>query len=319
MKHVFEIKDLIATKESAEHIMNNQIDVLLKTIDDIDIAGINVFVNDIDTQYYTKDYSKYPVKFIPTLYKGKKKAEKHSFAALHNFVVNTISSCMNSTDLIIHIQDGTIDLTDHDAEFNKYKTRVGEMINDVVYMMRLLNHPVWFNTATDKGNMKFGHYYTNIDLINIDDTNRLESFPECIMYSGNSNLDWIMIDIENYKKMKMPNLMMNGEYDYDFLSIKQLIAKFVNFELGYFDTMFPTIPTEVGAYQRNANFDKDLTNYDMSKYNENVKRYQENLKAYKNLKSASLNDVILFVKNAVLPKLTESDKIKIKQFQNTLV
>ena len=320
MKHIFEIKDLVATKESAKHICESQIDVLLKVAVDIDIAGINVFINDIDASNYEKDYSGSPVKFIPTLHKHKKntEVEKQSFAAFHNFVVNASTPHLNADDVIVHIMDGTLDLIDTESEFKKKSTRVGEMICDIYDMMNLLDHPVWFNTASDKGNIKFGHYFTMIDFINIDETFKIDIFPECIMYSGNSNLDWIIIDAAKYKKAKMPSLIMNSNYLYDFLSIKQLIAKFVDFDTGYYDSMFPTVPTEVGAYFRNTEFDKDLQRYDMSKYQENLKQYQLNLKEYKKLKQVNISNVVDFVRAKIISKLPDSDKEKLQQFAQTI-
>jgi hypothetical protein len=319
MKHVFEIKDFVATAESAKRIMMNQINVILKAKDDLDITAIRVFVNDTDAKFYDKKYEEQNVSFVPTLFKGKKKSStKQTFAAFHNSVINNIAQDISSDDTIVHIQDGTLDLTDLPSERGICKTRLGEMILDVVYLMKILDHPVWFNTASDKGNMKFGHYYTLIDLLNIDDTCLFETIPNCIMYAGNSNLDWIIVDGKEYLEKKMPTLMMNGNYDYDFLSIKQLIAKFANYENGYFDNMFPTIPMEVGSYFRNPEFDRDLQQYDMSKYKANLENYRENLKEYKQLKNATLNDAVKFVRNKLLTKLSENDKEKLHLFESAI-
>ncbi len=315
MKHVFEIKDFIANEESAKHIIESQVNVILNASKDLDIVGINIFINDTNADFY-KDVVKQNelIKLIPTLKaRKKKKEEKQSFAAFHNFIVNSIASKLNTKDLLIHIMDGTLDLFNSKSEFGKQTTRLGEMIVDVYSMMNLLNHPVWFNTASDKGNLKFGHYYTMIDFINIDESCLLDTFPECIMYSANSNLDWIIIDAEKYRDSKLPTLMMNTKYDYDFLSIKHLISKFVDFSRGYYDTMFPTVPTEVGAYDRNRMFDKDFIDYDMSKYNENIQKFKENLKEY-DLKPCSINDVIMYVRETVLNKLSDSDKNKLQKY-----
>ena len=67
MKHIFEIKDLTASKESAQNVIK-QIDVIQKTSQDVGIAAINVFVNDEQTNNY-EDFAagEIPVKFIPTL------------------------------------------------------------------------------------------------------------------------------------------------------------------------------------------------------------------------------------------------------------
>jgi hypothetical protein len=317
MKHVFEIKDFVATAESAKRIMMNQINVILKAKDDLNITAIRVFVNDTDAKFYDKKYEEQNVSFVPTLFKGKKKSStKQTFAAFHNSVINNIAQDISSDDTIVHIQDGTLDLTDLPSERGICKTRLGEMVQDVVYLMKLLDHPVWFNTASDKGNMKFGHYYTLIDLLNIDDTCLFETIPNCIMYAGNSNLDWIIVNGKEYLEKKMPTLMMNGSYDYDFLSIKHLIAKFANYENGYFDNMFPTIPMEVGSYFRNPEFDRDLQQYDMSKYKANLENYRENLKEYKQLKNTTLNDAVKFVRDKLLTKLSESDKEKLHLFES---
>ena len=215
--------------------------------------------------------------------------------------------------------DGTLDLTDAPSEFKKQETRIGEMIVDVLDMMDLLEHPVWFNTASDKGNIKFGHYFTNIDFINIDESCKLDVMPECIMFSGNSNLDWIIINANEWKKRKLPSLTMNNEYDYDFLSIKQLIAKFANNEHGYFESMFPTVPTEVGAYFRNQEFDRDLQKYDMKKYKENLERYRKNVSEYKNVKSTNIQMVSVFMKDILSGKLTDSDKKRLEEYSSNLV
>lgn len=320
MKHVFAIKDQNATAESAKRILENQVDVLLKASEDIDIETILVYVNDTNTDNYNVAYSNdIPVKFIPTLNAGKKKkVEKQSFASFHNFVANGVQQYLANGDWMVHIQDGTVDLTDYPSERGTQKTRVGEMIMDVNYMMDLLNHPVWFNTASDKGNIKFGHYYTMIDLLNIDDSCLLNSVPNCIMYSGNSNLDWIMIDAKKYREMKMPSLMMNNVYDYDFLSIKELIAKFANLGNGYFDNMFPTVPTEVGVYFRNEEFDRDLKQYNMEKYKDNLDVYKKNICEFKNLKATSIHDVISYVRETLLGKLSEDDKKKLQIFEQSI-
>ena len=320
MKHVFGIKDFVANAESAKRIMTSQIDVILKAKEDIDVSEIKVFVNDYDTKFY--DIQKYEgqnVKFIYTLTKGKKKASaKQSFAAFHNSVVNGVAQNISAPDTIVHIQDGTLDLTDIPSERGICKTRLGEMILEVVYLMNLLDHPVWFNTASDKGNMKFGQYYTMIDLLNVDETCQFETVPNCIMYAGNSNLDWIMINGKDYVANKMPSLMMNGTYEYDFLSIKELIAKFANYGNGYFENMFPTIPMEVGSYFRNRAFDRDLIQYNMTKYKENLDKFNNNLKEYKNLKTAYIGDVIKFVREKLLTKLSDSDRTKLQLFENGL-
>lgn len=319
MNHVFVIKDFLATEDSAKHIMKNQIDVILKASSDISITEVKVFVNNNNTDNYPEYAGSIPVVYIPTLVSGKKKTNtKQTFAAFHNSVINGIAGNLQAKNTLIHIQDGTLDLTDTPSDRGILKTRLGEMVNDVLYMMKLLDHPVWFNTASDKGNMKYGHYFTMIDFLNIDNNCLLDTLPDCIMYSGNSNLDWIMIDAEAYKEKKMPTLVMNGSYDYDFLYIKHLIAKFANYEHGYFDNMFPTVPTEVGSYFRNPNFDRDLQHYDMSKYKENMENYRKNLMEFKNLKQITINDVVLYVRSVLLDKLSDTDKEKLNNFVNSI-
>lgn len=322
MKHVFEIKDFVANAESAKRIMTAQIDVILKAKDDLEITGVNVFINDNDSKFYDKKYDEeLNIKFIPTLPKGKKNkiASKQSFSSFHNSVVNGIAKDLSAPDTIVHIQDGTLDLTDIPSERGICKTRLGEMIKDLVYLMDLLDHPVWFNTASDKGNMKFGHYYTMLDLLNLDPNCLFETVPNCFMYAGNTNLDWIVINGPEYRKKKMPTLMMNNTYDYDFLSIKELVCKFANYGHGYFDNMFPTVPMEVGSYFRNEKFDRDFNQYDMSKYQENLGNYKKNIEAYKNFKSANINDVIKFVRETVLEKLSDNDKTKLHNFESELI
>jgi len=159
------------------------------------------------------------------------------------------------------------------AEGKKQKTRIGEMIESVLEMMRLTKHPVWFSTASDKANFKFNHYFTQMDIINIG-PDKIEGYPDCMMYSGNSNLDWIIVDVENLPE-KTVDLSMNGDYDFDFFSIKQLIDKFAAKWPGYFIGQFPTVPYEVGAFYREPAFDRDNQKYDMSKYKDNLQRYQK--------------------------------------------
>lgn len=321
MNHVFAIKDFVASKESAKHIIENQVKVILTAVKDINIKNVIVFVNESNVDNYAEEASKLTnIKIIPTLkvFKKNKKVSKQSFASFHNEIINQLAGEFNSSDTMVHIMDGTLDLTNAASDRGLCQTRFGEMVNDVLSMMKLFDHPVWFNTASDKGNMKYGHYYTMIDFLNIDTNCLLDTLPECVMYAGNSNLDWIMVNAEEYKAKKMPTLTMNGTYDYDFLSIKELIAKFANYGNGYFDNMFPTIPTEVGAYFRDPAFDKDLQHYDMSKYKENMENYRKNLVEYKNLKETTINDVVLYVRSVLLDKLSASDKEKLTQFVNSI-
>ena len=320
MNHVFVIKDFVATKESAEHIMKNQIDVILSANTDINISAIKVFINGFTPEFYKNYETQIPVSFIPTLVSGKKKStNKQTFAAFHNSVINGIAGDLQLKNTLIHIQDGTLDITNLPSERGNCQTRLGEFVNDLLEVMKLLDYPVWFNTASDKGNHKYGHYYTNVDFINFDETCIFDTIPICFMYSGNSNLDWIAINCEEYKNRKMPNLMMNGSYDYDFLSIKHLIAKFADYGHGYFDNMFVTTPTEVGAYFRNREFDKDFQPYDMTKYKENMDNYRNNMEEYKNLRVFNIHDVVSYVRNTILPKLSQSDKEKLLRFENSLM
>lgn len=319
MKHVFAIKDFNSTAESAKRIIEKQVSVILKAKEDLDIDGINVFINDSIVRFY--DETKFPdVKFIPSLQSSKKNKipQKQTFAAFHNSVVNGIAKALSANETIVHIQDGTLDLTDIPSERGILKTRLGEMIEDVVYLMDLLDHPVWFNTASDKGNMKFGHYYTLIDILNIDNNCMFESVPNCFMFAGNSNLDWIIVNSAKYREIKMPSLMMNSIYEYDFLSIKELISKFANFGNGYYENMFPTIPTEIGSYFRNEKFDKDFYQYDMTKYKENFENFKKNLEEYKNPRIANVNTAVSFVRNTILNKLSKDDKVKLQLFERGL-
>ena len=272
-KHVFAIKDQVASKESAKHILSDIVKPILNSQQDIVVSKIDVYVNSktISDEYkIVEDNEK--VNVIATI-GPKQKIENRIFSKFHNIVVDKISQDLKDKDNIVHIIDCGLHLNDIPAEGKKHKTRIGEMIDSVLEMMQLTKHPVWFSTASDKANFKFGHYFTQMDIINIG-PDRIEGYPDCIMYSGNSNLDWIMIDVENLPE-KAIDLAMNGDYDFDFFSVKQLIDKFASKWPGYFVGQFPTVPYEVGAFYREAEFDRDGQKYDMSKYKDNLKRYQK--------------------------------------------
>lgn len=272
-KHVFAIKDQVASKESAKHILSDIVKPILNSQQDISVSKIDVYVNSktISDEYkIVEDNEK--VNVIATI-GPKQKIENRIFSKFHNIVVDKISQDLKDKDNIVHIIDCGLHLNDIPAEGKKHKTRIGEMIESVLEMMRLTKHPVWFSTASDKANFKFGHYFTQMDIINIG-PDKIEGYPDCIMYSGNSNLDWIMIDVENLPE-KAIDLAMNGDYDFDFFSVKQLIDKFASKWPGYFVGQFPTVPYEVGAFYREAEFDRDSQKYDMSKYRDNLKRYQK--------------------------------------------
>lgn len=272
-KHVFAIKDQVASDASAKHIVNDIVKPLLNSQQDLEILEINVYVN---AKSASKEYdnvgSNDKVNVIPTI-GPKQKFENRNFAKFHNTVVDKLLQYAKDSSNVIHVIDGALHLNDIPAEGKKQKTRIGEMVESVLEMMKLTKHPVWFSTASDKANYKFGHYFTQMDIINIGQ-DRIDGYPDCIMYSGNSNLDWIIVDVEGLPD-KTVNLSMNGDYDFDFFSVKQLIDKFASKWPGYFVGQFPTVPHEVGAFYRESEFDRDNQKYDMSKYKDNLSKYQK--------------------------------------------
>ena len=272
-KHIFAIKDQVASKESAKHILDHIVTPIMKSIGDIEVEKIDVFVNakEVNEAYNSYEQSS-KISFLPTI-GPKQQFDKRIFAKFHNVVIEKISKYLKDKDNVVHIIDCGLHLNDIPAEGKKQKTRIGEMVQSILEMMRLIKHPVWFSTASDKANFKFGHYFTQMDIINIG-PDKIEGYPDCIMYSGNSNLDWIIVDVENLPE-KTLDLSMNGDYDFDFFSVKQLIDKFASKWPGYFIGQFPTIPYEVGAFYREAEFDRDNQKYDMSKYKDNLNKYQK--------------------------------------------
>lgn len=273
-KHVFEIKDQVASEESAKHILENIVKPILNSQQDIEVSKVDVYVNSksICETYKNFDKANGKVDIIATI-GPKQKIENRTFAKFHNIVVDKFPQYLKDKDNVIHLIDCGLHLNDLGAEGKNHKTRLGEMIESVLEMMKLLKHPVWFSTASDKANFKFSHYFTQMDIINVGQ-DRIEGYPDCVMYSGNSNLDWIIVDVENLPD-KSVDLSMNGDYDFDFFSVKQLIDKFASKWPGYFIGQFPTVPYEVGAFYREPEFDRDNQKYDMSKYKDNLKKYQK--------------------------------------------
>lgn len=274
-KHIFAIKDQVASEESAKHVIENIVKPILNSNGDIEVSKIDVFVNSktLSKVYVENAELSDKVTFILTI-GPKQQFDKRIFAKFHNVVIEKISKYLKDKDNVVHVIDCGLHLNDIPAEGKKQKTRIGEMVQSVLEMMQLIKHPVWFSTASDKANFKFGHYFTQMDIINIG-PEKIEGYPDCIMYSGNSNLDWIIVDVENLLDNGMPDLTMNGDYDFDFFSVKQLIDKFAAKCPGYFIGQFPTIPYEVGAFYREAEFDRDNQKYDMSKYKDNLQKYQK--------------------------------------------
>lgn len=272
-KHVFAIKDQVASDASAKHVINDIVKPLLNSQQDLDLLKIDVYVNAKTTsKEYAEFESNEKISVVSTI-GPKQKIENRNFAKFHNIVVDKLSQYLKDKDNVIHVIDCGLHLNDIPAEGKKQKTRIGEMIESILEMMRLIKHPVWFSTASDKANFKFGHYFTQMDIINIGQ-DRIDGYPDCIMYSGNSNLDWIIVDVGNLSE-KTVDLSMNGDYDFDFFSVKQLIDKFASKWPGYFVGQFPTVPYEVGAFYREEEFDRDNQKYDMSKYKDNLSKYQK--------------------------------------------
>ena len=199
-KHVFEIKDQVASNESAKHVIEDIVKPLLNSQQDIEVSKIDIFVNSktLSNVYVENAEISDKVSFILTI-GTKQKIENRTYAKFHNVVVDKISQYLKDKEIVVHIIDCGLHLNDMPAEGKKQKTRIGEMIESVLEMMRLTKHPVWFSTASDKANFKFNHYFTQMDIINIG-PDKIEGYPDCMMYSGNSNLDWIIVDVEIFQR-----------------------------------------------------------------------------------------------------------------------
>lgn len=322
-KHVFEIKDQVASNESAKHILDNIVKPILNSQQDIEVSKIDVYVNAkaISDVYKNFDGSNGKVDIVPTI-GPKQKIENRTFAKFHNIVVDKFPQYLKDKDNIIHLIDCGLHLNDIPAEGKDHKTRIGEMIDSILEMMLLIKHPVWFSTASDKANFKFGHYFTQMDIINIG-PEKIIGYPDCIMYSGNSNLDWIIVDVENLSE-KTLDLSMNGDYDFDFFSVKQLIDKFASKWPGYFIGQFPTVPYEVGAFYREPEFDRDCQKYDMSKYKDNLKKYQKAAFDMGIRKQHQIIDAMKYIRSVIpynkekVDEKSESDNSNISSLVNII-
>lgn len=290
------IKDDVASNESATSIINNICKPLVSATDDINLKLIVVAINDnIEDSLYSEYASSLPNKIV---FKTITTQSKLDFVDFHNYVVEHIAiTGYNKVNL--HIISGALSINDTSSEVKQgCKTLVGSFINDLLDMTILLKRPVWFSTASDAANFSFNHYFTIADILNIDGKIKHFKAPECMMWSGNSNLDWIYVNTT----MTCPiSLRFETCYDYDFLAIKDMIAKSTTTP-GYFVNLFPTIPREVGTFFRVPAFNRDNQQYDLTndKYQKNLTLFNNN----NNLASAqpkTVNDIISYMQ-AVLPK-----------------
>lgn len=290
------IKDDVANNESATSIINNICKPLVSATDDINLKLIVVAINDnIEDSLYSEYASSLPNKIV---FKTITTQSKLDFVSFHNYVVEHIAiTGYNKVNL--HIVSGALLINTHDAEIKAgCKTQVGSFISDLLELMTLLKRPIWFSTASDMANYAYNHYFTSADILNIDGKIKHFKAPECMMWSGNSNLDWIYVNTT----MTCPiSLRFETCYDYDFLAIKDMIAKSTTTP-GYFVNLFPTIPREVGTFFRVPAFNRDNQQYDLTndKYQKNLTLFNNN----NNLASAqpkTVNDIISYMQT-VLPK-----------------
>lgn len=292
------IKDDVATYESAKSIIKHICMPLIDAMTDINLKQIVIAINDtVEDSAYVEYFATGRIPTNVTI-KTIMPKSKLDFANFHNFVAEAIAQC-EYKDINLHIVSGALLINTHDVEIKAgCKTQVGSFISDLLELMTLLKRPIWFSTASDMANYAYSHYFTSADILNIDGKIKHFKAPECMMWSGNSNLDWIYVN----NIMTCPiSLRFETCYDYDFLAIKDMIAKSTTTP-GYFVNLFPTIPREVGTFFRVPAFNRDNQQYDLTndKYQKNLTLFNNN----NNLASAqpkTVNDIISYMQ-AVLPK-----------------
>lgn len=298
MPTVIVVKDDFGTAASAESITHNILKQLKAAKNDINLKKIVVAINDtVEDSLYSENLTLEGIEFTTVTVK-----QKLTFAEFHNFVVDHIDNNIDK-NVNLHIVSGSLMLFENDdAESIKSecKTMIGSFVNDLLDMTKLLKRPVWFGTASDGANYSFNHYFTVADILNIDGKVKHFIAPECIMWAGNSNLDWIYTDLTKFDA----NLLKFDQiYDYDFLEIKNLIAKFASLLPGFYINLFPTIPREVGAYFRIPEFNRDNQQYDLKseKYKQNIDLYLNNTKDIAAAQPKTINDAMIYMQK-VLPK-----------------
>lgn len=298
---VIVIKDDYATSASAESILKNICTPLIAASADINLTRIVIAVNSNieDSAYITFKYTildKLDLMF--TVITLPEKSAAYSFAKFHNYAVE-LTKEPEFKNVNLHIVSGSLIINNNVSDATSgNKTLIGSFITDLLELTTLLKRPVWFSTASDGANYAFGHYFTIADIINIDGKVKHIIAPKCIMWSGNSNLDWIYI---NTTVEQPVDLKFNTEYDYDFLSIKSMIAK-STITPGYFVNLFPTIPAEVGAFFRANEFNRDNIPYNFTddQYKSNIELYSKNLKDIAQTSgNKTVNDVVAYMQSVL--------------------
>lgn len=300
------IKDDFATYESAKSIIKHICMPLIDAMTDINLKQIVIAINDtVEDGAYVEYFATGGIPTNVTINTIMPKS-KLDFANFHNFVAEAIAQC-EYKDINLHIVSGALLINTHDVEIKAgCKTQVGSFISDLLELMTLLKRPIWFSTASDMANYAYNHYYTSADIINVDGKVKHFTAPQCIMWSGNSNLDWIYVNtaIPVYVNTAIPvkpPITFETCYEYDFLAIKDLIAKYTVVP-GYYVNLFPTIPREVGTFFRVPMFNRDNIQYDFTgdKYKNNIDLFSKN-NANESCQPKTVNDVIAYMQK-VLPK-----------------
>ena len=312
----FIIKDFFATPESAAHIRTNIASPLFTACskNDIKITTIVILVNttkEVDegyTEFQTKIKKDFPdMKFnIDKAFPGNNEDRALTVAEFHNTAVSLIKTLEITAD--VHLLSGSLSLNaythpeeaDEDDVLSRQecKTYIGTFLKELTGALTILKRPMWFSTASDAANYAFGKYFTSVDILNVDEKTKIEGFPDCVMWSGNSNLDWIYIDVDI---IKPEFIKFNPDYDYDFLSIKDCIARSTIIP-GYFVNLFPTVPHEVGAFNRVADFDLDRQKYNMDEelYRKNLSDFNRNTKSETNV-VRQVTDVFEYMRATIAP------------------
>lgn len=294
------IKDDVGSAASAESIVYKICVPLVAAAKDINLKQIIVVANrdtdDIEYQQYMYTLLADSSDVTFTVILLPKNTNKLTFAGLHNRAVEVMTK-IESHPTNMHIISGALAINPDKTEAGTFATLIGRCINEIHDLLHILKRPVWFSTASDAANYAFNHYYTVADILNIDGKLPKINLPPCVMWSGNSNLDWI------YMPAYTPNLnidiTLDMAYDYDFLSIKSLIAKSTSTP-GYFVNLFPTIPAEVGTFYRLPAFDRDNQKYDFTedKYKKNIDAFTENTHS-PTANAKTVNDVVEYMRNVL--------------------
>lgn len=291
------IKDDVSTADSAQSIVNEICTPLIAAASDIKLTKIIIAVNAPASEEACYTYADFKQQHSDIDIVIADYDKTGTFAEFHNFAVSLIDTHAITDD--VHIISGALAITNGKPALSTTAvTRVGEFIIDLTELMVLLKRDVWFSTASDAANIAFNRYFTALDVLNIDGQVKHIDFPACMMWSGNSNLDWIYINAN--AKDNTIDLTLDTSYDYDFLSIKDCIARSTHVD-GYYVNLFPTIPTEVGAFARIPRFDSDNQQYEFGdKYTNNMKAFADKNNA-PTMVPQQVNVALAYMKKIFLP------------------